>query len=204
MINVDALGEALKKIGCWVDTPRETTVKNKHYKKDKEMAELANSQPDLHDTGVVHEAKEEITEVFENPQLYPFGFEIFFHTYNNKQRKQIDRALHVTWFAFKNRIPCYYRELVKLDKQMRRHVIGAAWTDMGDMKADEVGELFVDTLAREITEPGSSEIAQYALDHADEVVDEMRQDVDKAKEVTENGDSSSNPELADLASDISA
>jgi hypothetical protein len=215
LINVQQLVDSLETIKCWVDTPRvienRPKVVGKKTKRvrgrlDREFLERVQNSPELEGSKPLEELSKRVLQepsstTFENPKLYPFGFEVYFHTYNNKQRKQIDRALHVTWFTFKNKIPCFFREISRMDKGMRRHVIAAAWPQaVGETSADELGDLFIDVLSREIEEPGSSEVALYALQHADEIVKEM--EGKKKEEVIENADSPSDPSVDSVDSTV--
>jgi hypothetical protein len=177
MVNMEPLVEALKKIKVTVESPRMDRTKGT-------------------DGEYIHTP-------FENPKMYPFGFELYVYTDNIKQRKAITRAVELSWFTFKNRIPCVLREVMRVDRQTRRHVISAAWPRQKEEDHDEVGQMFIDVLAAEISEPGSSDLLIDALEHADQIIDEMlgkmstetlpdpEEESEVEEEVSENDDSAS-------------
>jgi hypothetical protein len=177
MVNLEPLIDALNKIGCSIESPRIDIKNNKDG------------------------TKEEI--LFENPKIYKYAFQLFIYTENNKQRKRIERAIEASWFSFKNRVPCRYTELIRIDRKLRRGVIVAAWPRPNNDDHDEVGELFIDVLSKEIEEPGSSEILIEALNNADKIIDEMLGRMEKdAEESLDDADSTGSCIVDSMASSI--
>jgi hypothetical protein len=144
---------------------------------------------------------------FENPIIYPYGFEIYFSTYTVRQRKDVGLAAQRAWFAFRgkgdtSKVLLAMHEVSRA-AGTRRYSLSVAWRHEEGQNKDDIdilGQMFIDTLTEEFKAPYSSPILKEALmdDLANKIAD-AKKEAQKDGNTSNSEDNIPNDNVPDVA-----
>jgi hypothetical protein len=100
---------------------------------------------------------------FENPKVYPFGFDLYFCLDSKKQKESIFGAINRSLFAFDKYVILLINDKGRLDKNIRRYCLSVSCVDADGAAKTEIADQFTSTLIEEIKNPYGSEALKEAI-----------------------------------------